>query len=187
MEKSKNPKYRPDIDGLRAIAILLVIGFHATPGLIPGGFVGVDIFFVISGFLITGLLLEDLEKREFSFAGFYARRIRRIFSALVVVLLVCLVAGWLLLPRQLFGLEYIWGRGLFGQFSCCSMRPAISIWRLRRNRSFTSGCSGRRAILYHMANSAVVRVFPQDQRHCPRCRPPDRVACLEHKRGLRSR
>ena len=80
----------------------------------PGAYIGFDIFFVISGFLITGLLVEDLEKREFSFAGFYARRIRRIFSALVVVLLVCLVAGWLLLPPRLFGLEYIWGRGLFG-------------------------------------------------------------------------
>ena len=130
---------------MASVQSLLVFGFHAAPGLIPGGYIGFDIFFVISGFLITGLLVEDLEKREFSFAGFYARRIRRIFSALVVVLLVCLVAGWLLLPPQLFGLEYIWGRGLFGQFSCCSMRPAISIWRLRRNRSFTSGCSGSKS------------------------------------------
>jgi peptidoglycan/LPS O-acetylase OafA/YrhL len=75
-------QYRADIDGLRAIAVVLVMGFHAFPGRVPGGFVGVDVFFVISGYLITGLILRDLQQGHFSIQGFYARRIRRIFPAL---------------------------------------------------------------------------------------------------------
>jgi peptidoglycan/LPS O-acetylase OafA/YrhL len=94
--------YRPDIDGLRAIAVLAVIGFHAFPAWIRGGFVGVDVFFVISGYLISTILLTGLERGSFSFAQFYIRRIRRIFPALIVVLLACLVAGWLVL----FSFEY---------------------------------------------------------------------------------
>ncbi len=89
--------YRPDIDGLRAIAVMLVLIFHAFPEAAPGGFVGVDVFFVISGFLITGIIARDLGEQRFSLAGFYARRIRRIFPALIVVLAVALVAGWLLM------------------------------------------------------------------------------------------
>jgi peptidoglycan/LPS O-acetylase OafA/YrhL len=91
------PVYRPDVDGLRAIAVLAVIGFHVFPTKVTGGFVGVDIFFVISGFLITGILLSDLARNSFSFAGFYARRVRRIFPALAVMLVACVVAGWLVL------------------------------------------------------------------------------------------
>lgn len=86
--------YRPDIDGLRAIAVLAVIGFHAFPDVVPGGFVGVDVFFVISGYLISGIILKSLDDRSFSIAEFYSRRIRRIFPALVVVLSACLAAGW---------------------------------------------------------------------------------------------
>src|SRR6266404_6747650 len=78
--------YRADIDGLRAIAVLSVIGFHAFPRSIPGGFVGVDVFFVISGFLISGLILKALHDGRFSYWGFYSRRIRRIFPALITVL-----------------------------------------------------------------------------------------------------
>ena len=87
-------RYRPDIDGLRAIAILSVLGFHAFPSVLPGGFVGVDVFFVISGYLITGLLLDDLAIGRFSLVDFYKRRIRRIFPALLVVLIACLAYGW---------------------------------------------------------------------------------------------
>src|SRR5438067_1727899 len=86
--------YRPDIDGLRAVAIVTVLGFHAFPGAFPGGFTGVDIFFVISGFLISGIILQELRNRSFSFAQFYARRIRRIFPALALVLTACLIFGW---------------------------------------------------------------------------------------------
>jgi peptidoglycan/LPS O-acetylase OafA/YrhL len=88
-------RYRPDIDGLRAIAVLLVVWFHAFPEAMPGGFIGVDIFFVISGFLITGILVRELDQQRFSLPGFYIRRIRRIFPALIVVLAVTLVLGWL--------------------------------------------------------------------------------------------
>jgi peptidoglycan/LPS O-acetylase OafA/YrhL len=88
-------KYRPDVDGLRAVAILLVLHFHAFPAAMPGGFVGVDVFFVISGFLITGIIARELEQGRFSLLTFYIRRVRRIFPALLVVLAVVLVFGWL--------------------------------------------------------------------------------------------
>jgi len=92
---SASTKYRPDIDGLRAIAVMLVVIFHAFPETMPGGFIGVDIFFVISGFLITGIIVRELDQERFSLLAFYNRRIRRIFPALIVVLCVTLVLGWL--------------------------------------------------------------------------------------------
>ena len=78
--------YRPDIDGLRAVAVLAVIGFHAFPRWVTGGFIGVDIFFVISGFLISTIIFLGLERGTHSFVDFYARRVRRIFPALLLVL-----------------------------------------------------------------------------------------------------
>lgn len=95
--------YRPDIDGLRAVAIASVLLFHAFPDCLPGGFVGVDIFFVISGFLISGIILKDLQHDNFSFADFYARRVGRIFPALLLVLTVCLVFGWFILLPDEYG------------------------------------------------------------------------------------
>lgn len=89
--------YRPDIDGLRAIAVLAVVIFHAFPSSIQGGFVGVDIFFVISGYLISKHIWEELVAGTFSIKTFYARRVRRIFPALSVVLLASLLIGWLML------------------------------------------------------------------------------------------
>lgn len=95
------PKYRPDIDGLRAIAVLAVLAFHAFPSQLRGGFVGVDLFFVISGFLISTIIFECVEDNSFSYVDFYMRRIRRIFPALLVVLATCLAAGWfLLMPEE---------------------------------------------------------------------------------------
>lgn len=89
--------YRPDIDGLRAFAVLSVVVFHAFPTLLPGGFVGVDVFFVISGFLISGIMFTELAQGQFKFSAFYARRIKRIFPALLVVLLCCFAFAWVVL------------------------------------------------------------------------------------------
>lgn len=95
-------RYRPDIDGLRAVAILLVLGFHAFPYRVPGGFVGVDIFFVVSGFLISGIIFRDLEGGRFEFRQFYARRLRRIVPALMVVLVFTYLFGWWVLLSDEF-------------------------------------------------------------------------------------
>ncbi|MBY0406873.1 MAG: acyltransferase, partial [Rickettsiales bacterium] len=88
------PDYRPDIDGLRAFSLCLIVGYHAFPASFPGGFAGVDVFFVISGFLISTLLFENLERGVFRFWLFYARRIRRLFPALLLVLTACMGFGW---------------------------------------------------------------------------------------------
>jgi peptidoglycan/LPS O-acetylase OafA/YrhL len=99
------PSYRPEVDGLRAVAVISVILFHAKVSLFSGGFVGVDVFFVISGFLITGLLMNDANNGEVSISRFYERRIRRILPALTVVAFCTLVAGCVLfLPAQLIAL-----------------------------------------------------------------------------------
>ena len=78
--------YRADIDGLRTIAIVSVVIFHAFPEYLPGGFVGVDLFFVISGYLITQIIIKETNQKSFSYINFYSRRIRRIYPALIFVL-----------------------------------------------------------------------------------------------------
>lgn len=136
-------KYRPEIDGLRTIAVLPVILFHAgVPGL-DGGFVGVDIFFVISGFLITTILVQDLEAGRYSILTFYERRARRILPALFTVLLACLPLAWMwMFPTQLrdFGQSVI-ATALFasnilfwketGYFSVgVDLKPLLHTWSL---------------------------------------------------------
>src|SRR5690348_124894 len=95
-------QYRPDIDGLRGIAVLAVVWFHSgLPG-VPGGFTGVDVFFVISGYLITSIIHREASDGRFSFAHFYRRRFRRIGPALVAVTGATMVGGYLLLlPYEL--------------------------------------------------------------------------------------
>ena len=94
-------RYRADIDGLRAIAVLAVIVYHAFPSVLPGGFIGVDIFFVISGYLISGILLREHATATFSLGNFYARRIKRIFPSFIAMLVLVLGYGWLaLLPSE---------------------------------------------------------------------------------------
>lgn len=87
-------RYRADIDGLRAIAVLMVVIFHFWPNVLPGGFIGVDVFFVISGFLITGLIVSGREQSNFSLLEFYRRRILRLLPALVLLLAGLLAVGW---------------------------------------------------------------------------------------------
>lgn len=100
-KSNAHPVYRPDIDGLRAVAVLSVVIFHALPGVLPGGFVGVDVFFVISGYLISCIIFGTLKHGDFSFIDFYAHRIRRIFPALILVLASAYVLGWFtLLPSE---------------------------------------------------------------------------------------
>ena len=114
--------YRPDIDGLRAIAVSIVVLFHAFPALIPAGFIGVDIFFVISGFLITGILLDELTDGvtlKAMLGQFYARRIKRIFPSLLVVLLTTLILAWfILLPDDYkkLGQQTMAGLGFVSNF-----------------------------------------------------------------------
>lgn len=98
---AKHFHYRPAVDGLRGVAVLAVLGFHAFPETVSGGYVGVDVFFVISGFLITSIIARQLLHVDFSFADFYWRRVRRLFPALVLVLATTLALGWfLLLPNE---------------------------------------------------------------------------------------
>jgi peptidoglycan/LPS O-acetylase OafA/YrhL len=107
-------KYRPDIDGLRALAVLAVLFFHALPDWNSGGYVGVDVFFVISGFLISGIVLKELARKSFSIVDFYVRRIRRLLPALLTVLAATSLASWVLLyPQELirFGTELLNGAG----------------------------------------------------------------------------
>lgn len=94
--------YRPDIDGIRAVAVLAVVGFHAFPNFILGGFVGVDVFFVISGYLITKMLLASARGGGIDLRDFYRRRVRRILPALLVVLTACAIAAWLVLLSDEF-------------------------------------------------------------------------------------
>lgn len=96
------PAYRPDIDGLRALAVAGVVVFHAAPQALPGGFAGVDVFFVISGFLIGSIIAKDVEAGRFSFLAFYQRRIRRLLPAMALVLLASVLAGAILLVPSEF-------------------------------------------------------------------------------------
>lgn len=94
--------FRKDINGLRAFAVIAVMLFHFMPEFVPGGFIGVDVFFVISGYLMTQIIVSKLHLQQFSLKEFYAARARRILPALVVLCLVLLALGWLLLLDQAF-------------------------------------------------------------------------------------
>jgi len=92
-ESKHGNSYRSDIDGLRTIAVGIVVIFHAWPLFMPGGFIGVDIFFVISGYLISGIIIKQTKKNKFSYMNFYSRRVKRIYPALILVLIFVLVMG----------------------------------------------------------------------------------------------
>ena len=142
-------KYRKDIDGLRAVAVCAVLSFHAFPNLVPGGFVGVDVFFVISGFLISGIIMEGLDRGTFTYKEFYARRARRIFPALVIALVITMALGWMvLLPDEFRELgKHVVAGGFFssniilwqqtGYFdTAAESKPLLHLWSLGVEEQF---------------------------------------------------
>ena len=142
-------KYRPDIDGIRAIAVLSVLGFHAFPLWLKGGFVGVDIFFVISGFLISTIIFASLAHDSFSFVEFYSRRIRRIFPALLLVLFVSFLIGWIALLADEYkqlGKHIGGGAGFISNFlfwyesgyfdNAADTKPLLHLWSLGIEEQF---------------------------------------------------
>jgi peptidoglycan/LPS O-acetylase OafA/YrhL/predicted transport protein len=146
---SLHPAYRSDIDGLRAVAILSVLIFHAFPKWLPGGFIGVDIFFVISGFLISSIIFKGVMKNKFSFIDFYARRIKRIYPALLVMLAACLGFGWLVMLNaeyQQLGKHVLGGVGFVqnivlkneaGYFDVSAeFKPLLHLWSLGIEEQF---------------------------------------------------
>jgi peptidoglycan/LPS O-acetylase OafA/YrhL len=141
--------YRKDIDGLRAVAVSIVVAYHAGWNLLRGGFVGVDVFFVISGYLIGSMIIEDVRAGRFSLVGFYERRVRRIFPALAAMLIAAsLAAYFFLLPGELesFGRSvvaatfsysnFFFGRtsGYFGPTA--STLPLLHTWSLAIEEQF---------------------------------------------------
>ena len=148
-QDSHSISYRSDIDGLRALAILPVVLFHAFPNLLPGGFIGVDIFFVISGYLITSILLKDIQAGNYSIKTFYARRVRRIFPALSFVLLFCLALGWVVLTAveyRSLGKHAAGGAGFIANFmfwkeagyfdAAGDTKPLLHLWSLGIEEQF---------------------------------------------------
>jgi peptidoglycan/LPS O-acetylase OafA/YrhL len=147
--ESTHPAYRSDIDGLRAVAVLSVVFYHAFPKAVPGGFVGVDVFFIISGFLISSIVFKSLQLDAFSFADFYGRRVRRIFPALALLLSACFAFGWFaLVPveyKQL-GRHIAGGAGFVSNFllwkesgyfdSSAELKPLLHLWSLGIEEQF---------------------------------------------------
>lgn len=141
--------YRPDIDGMRAIAVLSVVGYHAFPSNIRGGFIGVDMFFVISGYLITTILCTSLRDGTFSYKGFYSRRIRRIFPALALVLAASYLLGWRVLLADEYtqlGAHIAAGAGFVANFllwneqgyfdNARDTKPLMHLWSLGIEEQF---------------------------------------------------
>jgi len=152
-EVSTAPKghlaYRADIDGLRAVAVLMVVIYHAFPHVLPGGFIGVDVFFIISGYLISTILFQGIDAGTFSITDFYSRRIRRIFPALSVVLIATGFFGWFSLRADEFqqlgkhiaaGAGFVsnivlWGES--GYFdNAAETKPLLHLWSLGIEEQF---------------------------------------------------
>lgn len=163
-------KYRPDIDGLRAVAILSVLAFHLSPWRVSGGFVGVDVFFVISGYLISAIVFSEIASGRFSVLAFYERRVRRIFPALFVMLIaVSAVIGFFLLPNELVDYSksviaattsssnlYFWRHS--GYFDSPTSKPLLHTWSLAVEEQFY--------ILFPIFLVITRRFFAQRLKHC---------------------
>lgn len=158
-------RYRADIDGIRGMAVLLVIAYHAGCSVLPGGFIGVDVFFVISGYLISTIIFNDVINGRFTIKTFYYRRIRRIFPSLITVLLVVLGLGWLFLwasEYQNLGKHVIGGTTFIsnilfwtenGYFEAPSAsKPLLHLWSLGVEEQFY--------LLYPLSIWLVIRFCP---------------------------
>ena len=142
--------YRSEIDGLRAVAVLAVIFYHLNPALLPGGFVGVDVFFVISGFLITSIILREKKSASFRLRNFWMRRIRRLFPALAVVLLATSAASLLILYQGEWS-------GLGAQLRAVLL--LVANFHLRSETGDYWGTSAEDAPLLHTWSLAVEEQF----------------------------
>ena len=147
--KVKITQYRPDIDGLRSFGVLPLLGYHFFPSIFPGGFIAVDIFFVISGYLISKIIFEKCQIDAFSFKDFYQRRITRIFPSLALVMFICLIAGrYILFPDEFarFTKHVLAGAGFSSNFlllnesgyfdSASASKPLLHLWSLGIEEQF---------------------------------------------------
>src|SRR4051794_9723614 len=155
--------YRPEIDGLRAIAVLGVLLFHAGFAAFSGGYAGVDVFFVISGYLITRIILRAIDAGEFSFVAFFVNRVRRLFPALLTTVAVSVLVGGLLFSPptmkklaeaaivSVLGLSniYFWSEAGYWDIES-AFKPLLHIWSLSLEEQFYMGES-------HMPGSSSPR------------------------------
>ncbi|WP_263353188.1 acyltransferase family protein [Acidicapsa acidisoli] len=172
MEASTSQAYRPDIDGLRAVAVLLVVAYHVRTRFTPGGFIGVDVFFVISGFLITSILMRELDGSRFSIQGFYVRRIRRIAPALIGVTVATSVFSFvLLLPSELRDYSrsllaalgsvsnfYFWSQTGYFKPEALTM-PLLHTWSLAVEEQFYILFPAFLALLYRYARRSALFIL----------------------------
>ena len=144
-----NIAYRPEIDGLRAVAVLSVIIFHAGVESMSGGFIGVDVFFVISGFLITRIVLKSIDNQSFSFSDFYARRLKRLLPAAIALIVITIAFGaFILSPNRYIELAKsgassslfmanIWFMKNSGYFDLSTqISPLVHMWSLSVEEQF---------------------------------------------------
>ncbi|MEX8492833.1 acyltransferase family protein [Sphaerotilus sp.] len=147
--RSAPSSHRPDLDGLRAIAVLLVLAHHAMPGWLPGGYLGVDLFFVLSGYLISQILWRALDEGDFRLSSFYRRRVQRIFPALLLVIAATLALGaWLLWPGEyralgeqaaaaaVFLLNFDLARATGYFDTAARLKPLLHLWSLSIEEQF---------------------------------------------------
>ena len=148
--QKRNFAYKPHLDGLRAISVLAILTFHLRPDWLPGGFLGVDVFFVISGFLITSLLLDEIENYgRIDFSRFYIRRFKRLFPSFILVILITMIAAYILFDQQkfisvaktalvsVFGISNLYFYKTASYFDLSSIeKPLLHIWSLSVEEQF---------------------------------------------------
>ena len=163
--------YRHDIDGLRALAVFLVLLFHCQVPGFAGGYIGVDVFFVISGFLITGIMLEDMKKQRFSFKRFYIRRARRLLPALAATIALTLIGSALIMTPQhlaetassaifaalsLANVHFAMADSYFGAAS--EIKPLLHTWSLSVEEQFYLGWPVTLVLLYRLGGVKAVLI-----------------------------